>query len=340
MSRYGWVKLPVLAACLCLASALPAGAQTASLLNPAAGKAGTAPDDDSSKYAPSKYDASKYDPWAGTRPAEPTDEVAETTTEPADASHDGAARDDDMKGIDVDKLDWSQLGADAAILATHQPDKTQSAAKTPANAGPNWSSNNSSNGSSAVSVKESLAGFLDPQVGADMTVAQQPQSLTESQILAEKLANGGSLPESSGSAWASISAPGVDAIWDKTSVQARVDPGLDLSKLGTSLSKSVPLYGQYSLTLENGYDVVEQGVGAVGRPTESYDTEQTAKLNINDYGTSFTAGQTYSSTDDRWLRSVGAEQKLFGGVSINGSISQTVTGPENRSITAGYKQSW
>ena len=157
-------------------------------------------------------------------------------------------------------------------------------------------------------------------------MAQQPQSLTESQILAEKLANGGSLPGSSGSAWASVSAPGVDAIWDKTSVQARVDPGQDQSKLGTSLSKSVPLYGQYSVTLENGYNFVEQGIGSVGRPTESYDTEQTAKLNINDYGTSFTAGQTLSSIDDKWLRSVGAEQKLFGGVSISGSIGETPLG--------------
>jgi hypothetical protein len=331
MSRYGWATLPVLAAGLCLASPLTAGAQTASLLfNPAASKAAAAPSSDGSTYDPSKYD-----PWASTRPAEPADDVADTTATPADTSHD-----DDLKDIDVDKLDWSQLGADAATLTPHPPGKMQSAAKAPANPGPNWSSNNNSNGSSAVSVKESLAGFLDPQVGADMTVAQQPQSLTESQILAEKLANGGSLPESSGAAWASISAPGVDAIWDKTSVQARIDPGQDLSKLGTSLSKSVPLNGQYSLTLENGYDVVTQGIGAVGRPTESYDTEQTAKLNINDYGTSFTAGQAYSSTDDRWLRSVGAEQKLFGGVSINGSISQTVTGPENKSITAGYKQSW
>jgi hypothetical protein len=326
MLRYGWVKLPVLAASFCLAPVVSAGAQTTSLLSyPAANKAVTAP----------ANDASKYDPWANTRPVDPADDDTETAAvAPADTNHD-----DGTKDVDADKLDWSQLGADASTLATRQPGKMQSAAKA-ANAGPNWSSNNNSNGSSAVSVKESLAGFLDPQVGADMTVAQQPQSLTESQILAERLANGGSLPESSGSAWASISAPGVDAIWDKTSVQARVDPGQDLSKLGTSLSKSMPLSSQYSLTLENGYNVVEQGIGSVGRPAQSYDTEQTAKLNLNDYGTSFTAGQTFSSSDDRWLRSVGAEQKLFGGVSINGSISQTVTGPENKSITAGYKQSW
>ena len=31
------------------------------------------------------------------------------------------------------------------------------------------------------------------------------------------------------------------------------------SKLGTSLSKSVPLNEQYSLTLQNGYNLVQQG---------------------------------------------------------------------------------
>ena len=125
MSRYGRVKLPLLAAGFCLASAVSAGAQTASLLSsPAPGKADAAPASDPSSYDPSKYDPSKYDPWAGTRPAEPTDDVAEAATTPVDAGHD-----DDMKNIDVDKLDWSQLGADAATLPTHKPGKTQSAAK-------------------------------------------------------------------------------------------------------------------------------------------------------------------------------------------------------------------
>jgi hypothetical protein len=320
--RHGLITPPILAAGLYLASALSAGAQTTSLLsNPMASKA-----------APAGTSSSSNDPWANTRPVEATDDVAEATDAPVDTSHD-----DGMKDVDVDKLDWSQLNVDGATLTSRQPGKAASTA--PANSSPNWSSNNNGNGSSAVSVKQSLAGFLDPQVGADMTVAQ-PQGLTESQILAARLANGGSLPESSGSAWASVSAPGVDAIWDKTSVQARVDPGQDQSRLGTSLSKSVPLNGHYSLTLENGYNVVEQGLGTIGRPTHSYDTEQTAKLNLNDYGTSFTAGQAFSSTDERWLHSVGAEQKLFGGVSINGTISETAAGPENKSITAGYKQSW
>ena len=163
-------------------------------------------------------------------------------------------------------------------------------------------------------------------------------------MLAEKLANGGSQPQSSGTAWAAITAPGVGSIWDKTAVEARVDPSQEQSKLGTSLSKSLPLSEQYSLTLQNGYNMIQQGIvpvpGIAGRPMRNYETDQSAKLSIADTGTSFTAGQTLSSTDDKWLRKIGAEQKMFGGVSISGSIGETPLGTANKSLTAGFKQSW
>jgi len=47
-----------------------------------------------------------------------------------------------------------------------------------------------------------------------------------------------------------------------------------------------------------------------------------------------------STTDDKWLRKVGAEQKLFDGVTISGSIGETAQGASNKSITAGFKRSW
>ena len=77
-----------------------------------------------------------------------------------------------------------------------------------------------------------------------------------------------------------------------------------------------------------------------GRTTRNYETEQSAKLSIADTGTSFSAGQTLSSADDKWLRKIGAEQKLFGGVSVSGSISETPLGTASKSITAGFKRSW
>jgi hypothetical protein len=144
--------------------------------------------------------------------------------------------------------------------------------------------------------------------------------------------------------WAAISAPGVASIWDKTSVEARLDPGSEQSKLGTSLSKSVPLSEQYSLTLQNGYNVVQQGIvpipGIISHPSRNYETHQSAKFSISDTGTSLVAGQTLSTADDKWLRKVGAEQKLFDGVTVSGSIGETPQGIANRSFSAGFKRSW
>src|SRR5216684_5987125 len=207
-----------------------------------------------------------------------------------------------------------------------------------------WSSRDKPNGAAALSVKQPLSPFWDARVGADMTVARQPATVTTSEQLSERLANGGSQPQSSGAAWAAITAPGVGSVWDKTAVEARVDPSQEQSKLGTSLSKSLPLSEQYSLTLQNGYNVIQQGVvpvpGIPGRPVRNYETDQSARLSITDTGTSFIAGQTLSSTDDRRLHKIGAEQKLFGDISISGSIGENALGTSNKSLTAGFKRSW
>jgi hypothetical protein len=278
-SRFGWTRLPVLAAGFTLAMALAAVAQT-----PA---------------------------------AEDTEEPAEAAAPAADASDA-----DLMKDVDESKLDWSQLNTDSTTLPALAPKGSGKPAST-AGSEATWASNRNANGTSAVSVKQSISPFLDTRIGADMTVARQG-TLTTSEQLSERLANGGSLPQSSGSAWAAISAPGVASIWDQTSVEARVD--------------------QYSLTLQNGYNVTQQGVvpvpGIIGHPSRSYETEQSAKFSVNDSGTSLIAGQTLSTSDDKWLRRIGAEQKLFDGVTVSGAIGETAQGTTNKSISAGFKRSW
>jgi hypothetical protein len=271
----------------------------------------------------------------------------EDTEEPAATAPDVAVAPDVndpdiMRDIDVSKLDWSQLDLDALPLTGPAP-KARAAPKATASAGAAWSANEKRNGTSAVSVKQSLTPFWDTRIGADMTVARQG-TLTASEALSEKLANGGSAPQSSGSAWAAITAPGVASIWDKTAVEARVDPSQEQSRLGTSLSKSVPISEQYSLTLQNGYNLIQQGIvpvpGIISRPVRSYETDASARLSIADTGTSFMAGQTLSTNDDKWLRKVGAEQKLFDGVTVSGSVGETPTGATNKSFSAGFKRSW
>jgi len=249
---------------------------------------------------------------------------------------------DIMKDIDVSKLDWSLLNVDASTLTGPAP-KGSAASKAAAGADAAWSANERANGTSAVSVKQSITPFWDTRIGADMTVARQGAATT-SELLSEKLANGGSLPQSSGTAWAAITAPGVASIWDQTSVEARVDPGTEQSRLGTSLRKSLPISEQYSLTLRNDYNLIQQGIvpvpGIISHPARSHVTDQSARLSISDTGTSLIAGQTLSTSDDKWLRKVGAEQRLFDGVTISGSIGETPSGTANASLSAGFKRSW
>ncbi len=268
--------------------------------------------------------------------AVPAGENPEMPAAEADAPE---ANDTDTKDLE---LDWSQLNVDASTLSTNPASKARTAPKAGAAAEMSWSSNSKPNGAAGVSVKQPLSPFWDTRIGADMTVTRQPTTMSE--LLSEKAANGGNEPQNSGSAWAAITAPGVGSIWDKTAVEARVDPGQEQSKLGTSLSKSLPLSEQYSLTLQNGYNVIQQGIvpvpGIAAHPSRNYQTEQSAKLSITDTGTSLVAGQTLSTTDDKWLRKIGAEQKLFDGVSVSATVGETPQGATNKSLTAGFKHSW
>jgi hypothetical protein len=275
---------------------------------------------------------SKVSPWGqvadpqaeGSGEAAATEETAATSSE-----------DDDLAYLDID---WSLLDVDASTLLMTTPVKLHANSRTASSEGMTWSSREKAYGS-AVSVKQTVSPFWDTRVGADMTVVRQPATLSE--LLAEKATNGGNEPQSSGTAWAAVTAPGVGSIWDKTTIEARVDPSQDQGRLGTSLSKSLTLSEQYSLTLQNGYNMT-QGLaptpGAAGRTT--YATEQSAKFGITESGTSFSAGQGLSTSDDRWLRKIGAEQKIVGGFNISGSIAETPLGTASKSVTAGFKQSW
>ena len=259
-----------------------------------------------------------------------------TATEPDEAG--SAAK------LDLPEPDWSQLNTSGMVY--EKPLAPRQASRSPVpEAGMAWSEQDRPNGAAAVSVKQPLSSLWDARIGADMTVVNQPSTQTNADLLRQKYAPDAPPSQSSGTAYAAVTAPGVGQIWDKTAIEARVDPAQDQSKLGTSLSKSLPLGGdQYSLTLQNGYNVTQQGmtpaVGTSGHPARNYQTDQSAKLSITDTGTSFIAGQSLSSTDDKWLRKIGAEQKLLGDVSVAGTISETAQGATNRSLTAGFKHSW
>lgn len=272
-------------------------------------------------------------------PAAQEADEAEEEAAPAPEKKD----EDLLKDVDIDKLDWSQLNVDASIL--NMPSvKGRAVTKGSDGNDTSWSSNVKGNGASSVSVKRSISPFWDTRIGADMTLVNQPQGTTSGDLLRQKISPGAAPENSTGSAWAAVTAPGVGSIWDKTAVEARLDPSQEQGKLGTSISKSLPLGDAYSLTLQNRFDVIQQGFvpvpGVPAHPQRNTETDQSAKLSIADTGTSLIAGRTLSSTDDKWLGKVGAEQKLFDGVTVSGSIGETPAGATNKSISAGFKRSW
>jgi hypothetical protein len=277
------------------------------------------------------FPAHAQNPWRGLVDVAPPpgeiEQVDTAATPPADAP----------------EPDWSLLNTDDSPTAKASLREKRSSliVGSPSSS---WTSNDS-NGASALSVKQSVTPFWDTRVGADINVARQNAPRSAADAYRNQFGDGTAQAQSGGAAWAAATAPGVGSIWDKTAIEARVDPGADQTKLGTSLSKSVPIAGdQYSLTLQSGYNVIQQGsipaIGYNGRPTRSYETDQLARFNITDTGTSFIAGQSLATTDDKWLRKFGAEQKLFGGVNVSGSISETVQGVTNKTFSAGFKHSW
>jgi hypothetical protein len=279
--------------------------------------------------------AQTEDPWAGIAPPQQEEQASpeENTSSETPAAVETAAPAD---------IDWEALNADFAAVASKQAKLKQQQKSSVANADPwSWTRSNNPDGSAAVAIKQAVTPFWDTHVGADLNVATQMPT-TSWQALYQKIENQSS--QSSGSAWAAMTAPGLGFIWDKTAIEARTDPTQDQSKFGTTMSKSLPLWSdQYSLTLQNGYNVTQQAlvpVFGLGHTVRTYELDQTAKVSFAGTGTSFIAGQTHSTVDDKWLRRIGAEQQLFGGVSVTGTISQTPEGIPNSSLTAGFKRSW
>lgn len=205
-----------------------------------------------------------------------------------------------------------------------------------------WSRNDRPNGAAALSLKQPVSPFWDTKAGLDLDVATQASPLTTPETLPEKLASDRRLQNSQGTAWITARAPGVPYLSDHVALEARLNPSSD-TRLGAAFSKSVPLWGeQFSLTLRNGYTITQhEGLpGLPGAHGNSLDMERSARLNVTDTGTTFIAGQSLSATGSRWLNTVGAQQSLFGGLNISGSISEREGGASDKSFSAGFKKSW
>ena len=187
-------------------------------------------------------------------------------------------------------------------------------------------------------VERPVASPWDSKVGVDY----RKPSIPATNFQPDQLTAGAIPDQSTGVAWATITAPGLGSAlgWDQTAIETRVDPSSEQGQLGTRLSRSVPVGEDVSVTLENGVSVT-RSLPSGGTQGHGWASSQALRFNVLPTDTTVSIGADISSTDDKWLRTLSAEQKLFGGpFSVTGSVSETPTGDMSKSLRAGFKRTW
>jgi hypothetical protein len=160
----------------------------------------------------------------------------------------------------------------------------------------------------------------------------------------------GAMDQSNGVAWANVTVPGMTAL-NETSFETRLDPQQQ-GKFGMNLSRSVPVGSALALTWRQGYTVTQSATTPNAVPfapgntslwdgATTLDSSQAVGFTLLPANTTLSLGAAISSENDRWLRSLSAEQKLFGGpVSITGTVQETTSGVSSKSLKAGIKTTW
>lgn len=249
---------------------------------------------------------------------------------------------------DAATLDWSPLQTDPAALIDHAvaPPATLKRAHQAPLIVPQQTEitrQRASASGTELSVEKPLPVDFNMKVGADMDVHAPMTFYTPHRALGATPPYGASEGDASAKAWASLSAPGFSTLWDNTKIKASVDPQNEKRSFETSLVKSVPLGDQLKIVVENSYKANQPLTDNSATGTTSHGDhaiDQRATLTVLSTDTSLTASNNFQASSEKWLKKIAAEQKVFGGVSVTGSLGQTTDGDINKSIGAAYKRNW
>ena len=200
-------------------------------------------------------------------------------------------------------------------------------------------------GSSTVVVKQPLKTEWSNSVGADLGPSRSGAGSVFDHPLPTTRDNSGS-----GTAWASLGIPNIG------SVDARVDPYNEQSKVGTTLKQSIPFGGRFAVTVQDTYSVTEtlnspsagpNDVPLMALPPAStpiapqvFGNERAVKFNILPTGTTVGAGVTTASNDPVTHNTLSAEQKLYGPLQVTTAVTDFGQTTSSKSITAGFKLHW
>lgn len=222
-----------------------------------------------------------------------------------------------------DQLDFSGL-AEATAPA---PARATAAAASASVIG---SRNERPDGSVTITAGQRLPTAWDAKVGVDLAAPATLPDAVPGQT------------RDRGTGWANVAVPPGTIGLDKATINARVDPATDQGQVSTSLSRSVPVGGGMSVTLQNGYAVTQTLATPTGAPAAPRVLSGDGSVRLElPTATAFSAGASMSSADDHVLPKISAEQKLFGmPFSVTGTISERPTGDTDKSVAAGFKRNW
>jgi len=198
-------------------------------------------------------------------------------------------------------------------------------------------------GAGTMSLYRPFGGDWDAKVGADLNPAPaQPDGYKPFQLTGAS--------QDSGAAWASV------GMTNLATVDARVDPTGDQSKLGTTFKHSIPVGGKFALTLQDSYSVTRTiGVpvttpsaiplmavpaGTPAATSQIWGNEKAVKFDMLSTGTTFGAGVSTASNDPNAHNTFSAEQKLYGPLHLTTAVTDFGQSTESKSIAARFKLSW
>ena len=188
-------------------------------------------------------------------------------------------------------------------------------------------------GSSTLTLKNPLSAGWETKVGADVAPAAPPVYQP-----GQPLPGAGSA-YNSGAAWATLGMPNL------ASFDARLDPNIDQSKLGTTLQRSLPLGGHLSLTLQETLSLTDSFAGQtaglpVAGPPQSWGRENRVKFDILSTGTSLGAGVITSSIDPVTHHTFSADQKVYGPLHVTTAVNDIGQPTASKSLSAAFKLNW
>lgn len=274
----------------------------------------------------------------------PADAITTPSVDPADATNPPA---DTLLTPDETAALGNALLFDPANLADNKPAKPL---RLPGLNDPSKfdvSHTGKPDGSSTLVLTQPLASEWHAKVGADLNLAAAPPD----GYRPIKPLPAASVDQDSGAAWASVGAPNL------ATVDARADPNSDQGKLGATFTQSIPVGGNFSVTLQNSYSVTQ----TFGQPTTApsdvplmaaplattapptpqiWGNQKAVKFDVLATGTMFGAGVTTASNDPVTHNTFSADQKLYGPLHVTTAVTDLGQPTTSKSITAGLKLNW